>query len=251
MPRTRLTSGLADQIRNSLAFLALVISTSLPVSSAPAATIDHLDRIILLMAVNLSGTPAPLASPDRSTLVLYGAVSAEAAVAAMQNFIKPLGEEQAKNIRFAPASYRYLLNATTNDKQNKGAIKALILPDPSQIEPATRLYEQQSIASAKALELAKTQPTVFCPEPALYAQIKEGTNSGKRFIPCSFDFTTLSDLIKSSPKTKIVAIPWVSFTSLLTQGKQDYLKDIEVLLSPSTQKAIQQTRTDRQFLKRD
>lgn len=234
-----------------LPLLALGLTPSLHAAPAPAANIDHLDRIILLMAVNLSGTPAPLPGPDQSKLVLYGAVSAEAAVAAMENFIKPLGEEQAKTIRFAPASYRYLLNAASGKGETQSLVQPLLLPDPTQREYAEKLYKEQGVAASQANELSRTQPTVFCPEPALYAQINNGTGSAKRFIPCSFDFKTLSDLVKPNPKVRVIAIPWTSFTGLLSQGKQEYLKDIEVLLSPSTQKAIQKTRSDRQFLQRD
>jgi hypothetical protein len=228
--------------------IGLIVSVTGPVN---AAAIDHLDRVILLMAVNLSGTPAPLPGPDRSSLVIYGAVSAEAAIAAMDQLIKPLGEDKARAIRFAPVSYRYFLNAVSSQQQNQVAIKPMILPDPTQVQEAERLYKQQGIANAQASELARTQPTVFCPEPALYAQIDRGSGEAKRFIPCTFDFKTLSGLIPPGSKSQIIAIPWPSFAKLLADGRKAYLNDVEVLLSPTTQKAIQKTRADRQFLRKD
>lgn len=234
--------------------LAAVTSTHLPLQ---AQNQDRLDRIILLMAVNLSGSPAPLPGPGDAGLVIYGAVSAEAAIAAMQELIQPLGETQAKNIRFAPVSYRYLISSAENASKSKTAVKALLLPDPKQVNHAEKLYLQQGVSASEARELARSQPTVFCPEPAVYAEINTGANKGKRIIPCSFDFEGLQGLVSptAGPKPdsaiKVTAIPWQPFINLMSSGTQPYLNDIEVLLSPQTQQAIQKTREDRQFLKRD
>ena len=234
--------------------LAAVSSTQQPLHAQGQ---DRLDRIILLMAVNLSGNPAPLPGPGDAGLVIYGAVSAEAAVAAMQDLIQPLGEAQAKTIRFAPVSYRYLINAAEGAATTKAAVKALLLPDPRQVNQAEQLYRQQGMSATQARDLARSQPTVFCPEPAVYAEVTTGTNKGKRIIPCSFDVESLKGLVgpsaatKSTAAVKITAIPWQPFITLMGSGTQPYLNDIEVLLSPQTQQAIQKTRADRQFLKRD
>lgn len=217
---------------------------------------DRLDRIILLMAVSLDGKPVPLPGPGVSGLVVYGAISAEAAVAGMEELIRPLDRARAKSIRFAPVSYRYLLGSAETLSSKTSAVTPLLLPDPRQVAPAEKLYLQQGLSADRASELSRAQPTVFCPEPAVYAEVTTSKGVARRIIPCSFDYQRLRDILNpSSPTslsaTAIVAMPWKPFIALIESGAKSYLDDIEVLLSTETQKAIQRTRDERQFLKRD
>ncbi len=237
--------------------ILIVLAPLMGLNTARAALEARLDRIILLMAVNLSGSPALLPMPGSGELVIFGAVSAEAAVAAMNDLIKPLGEAKARTIRFAPVSYRYLLGSVSSASSHKTPVKVVLLPDPTQVKIAESLYRAQGSTDAAAQHLARNQPTVFCPEPAIYAIVAGGNNSGKRMIPCSFDHDTVSNIVaraKLSPgesrSPKVAAIPWDMFIKLLNTNPSAYLDDLEVLLSPETQKAIVQTRENRQYLLR-
>ena len=88
---------------------------------------------------------------------------------------------------------------------------------------------------------------VFCPNPTVTATEK---NTKTTYIPCSTDYTMKSlvdqaKIKKKYPwsrveKPKVMAIPLNQFINTLKTSEEDNIKDIRVIPSPSSIKAINQ-----------
>jgi hypothetical protein len=222
----------------ALAITALAMGLSQPARALDDAGVaTKLAQIPVLVPTDGNGKPLIVNQTvnGQATPVLFGAFSPEAAealagqVISTQTKVKP---------QFSPANliaFEELF--TTLRKQQPSLIRSYV-PDPVQQPAVVGLLVEQGAKPADALQAARTQPVVFCPDPLVQVNIKRD-QSTQTTVPCGLDFREMAIFVLGprlqAKRPGLVALPLDRLVALLKQLKGTDGDNLRIVASPSMQ----------------
>ncbi len=223
---------------------AYVISIALMGSFSPAQAFDDpvlarkLSTIPVLIPADAEGKPMLINRQinGKTTPVLFGAMSPEAAEALAQQVTHANGKQKHPTPQFRLTNLVALEELVdTLRKQNPAVIRAYI-PDPIQESAVVPMLIQQGAKPDEALQTARNQPIVFCPDPLIQVNYKTAKNS-QITAPCGLDFKEMA-LFVLGPKFEdkrpsLTALPLDRMIGLLNQLNESIRNNVIIVASPS------------------
>lgn len=235
-------------LRHRWSVLALAITltgSAWPVRALDEAGVSSkLATIPVLIPTDAAGNPQLVNRPlnGKPTPVLFGAMSPEAAEALMTQVFSADQASRTPRPQFRPTNLVALEEILINlRKQNPSVVRAYV-PDPTQESAVVPLLIEQGAKADAALQTARTQPVVFCPDPLVQVNVKSAQAS-QTTVPCGMDFREMA-LFVLSPRLKdkrpsLVALPLDRLIALLQQLKGSDGTNLAIVPSPSMQALLQ------------
>ena len=244
---------------NVLASLVAVTTLSTPLSKieldmvalTPKEVETKLDSIILFTPTEKDGSPISFEfDVDGNKKKIYFAAFSPSAINFLTNRIISQSKDKDLKFTYSPKSlskFSSLIEIEKN-KFKKETLDVIYIPDPEQAQISKKLLLEQGYQKDNIDNIVQNNPMVFCPNPTVTATEK---NTKTTYIPCSTDYITMKSLVdqakikKKYPwsrveKPKVMAIPLNQFINTLKTSEEDNIKDIRVIPSPSSIKAINQ-----------
>tara|TARA_B100000965_G_C19441314_1_gene690993 strand:+ start:170 stop:916 length:747 start_codon:yes stop_codon:yes gene_type:complete len=146
---------------------------------------------------------------------------------------------------YSPKSLSKFFSIVESEKDKGVEAEVIYVPDPDQKEISRKLLLNQGYKIEDMDNFLNNNPMIFCPNPTINATDKNSNT----FIPCSTDYTNLKSMIdkveikKKFPwskveRPKVMAIPLGQFINTLNTSKEENIKQIRVLPTPSTIEVI-------------
>jgi hypothetical protein len=235
------TSALRPQ-----ALKAVAIAIGLAGSAWGAQALDDagvaskLVTVPVLIPTDAAGKPMLIKRQinGKTTPVLFGAMSPEAAEILVQQVINADGKRNKPNPQFRPSNL-IALEEIVQDlrKQDPSVIRAYVT-DPIQESAVVPMLIDQGSNPDAAMQTARSQPVVFCPDPLVQVNVKSAQNS-QTTVPCGLDFREMA-LFVLGPRLKdkrpsLVALPIDRMIGLLKQLKGSDGDNLRIVASPSMQ----------------
>jgi len=179
----------------------------------------------------------------KSVDVVFAAMSPAAASLLVDQIIRPAKGKSASDItlRVMPIT-QFRESFAAIKAEATGRVEMAYVPDPIQEGPAISLMTSQGVKRDVAVNIARSQPIFFCPEP-LVTVTQKVANQDRTFSPCGQDYLQMSLLVlgsnikESRPGLKAVTLAALE-ESLLSQPA-DKIKSVLLLPTAATEQAIQ------------
>ena len=244
---------------NFLAPLVAVTTLSSPISKieldmmalTPKQVETKLDSIILFTPTDKEGIPMSFEfDVDGNKKNIYFAAFSPSAINFLNERVISQSKDKELKYTYSPKSLSKFssLIEIEKSKSKKDVLDVIYIPDPEQAQISKKLLLEQGYKKDNIDNFVQNNPMVFCPNPTLTATDKKTKTS---YIPCSTDYITMKGLVdkvkikKKYPwskveKPKVMAIPLNQFISTLRTSEEDNIKEIRVIPTPSSIKAINQ-----------
>ena len=236
--RSKPTAHRARRRGAALAITALAIGLSQPARALDDAGVAaKLAQVPLLVPTDAAGKPLVVnrTQNGKATPVLFGALSPEAAELLAAQAIAPGSKGKPQ---FKAANLIAFEEIFTSLRQQQPSLVRVYVPDPLQEPAAVGMLLEQGVKPADALQIARTQPVVFCPDPLIQINIKRQQNT-QTTVPCGLDFREMAVFVLGprlqSKRPGLVALPLDRFVALLKQLKGTDATGLTVVASPSMQ----------------
>ena len=245
-------------------FLAPLVAIAATTLSSPSSKIEldmialtpkqvetKLDSIILFTPTDKEGTPMSFEfDVDGNKKKIYFAAFSPSAINFLNDRVISQSKDKESKYTYSPKSlskFSSLIEIEKN-KSKKDVLDVIYIPDPEQSQISKKLLLEQGYQKDNIDNFVQNNPMVFCPNPTVTATDKKTKTS---YIPCSTDYITMKSLVdkakikKKYPwskveKPKVMAIPLNQFISTLRTSEEDNIKEIRVIPTPSSIKAINQ-----------
>lgn len=228
------------------AWKALTIVISLAGSPWSAQALDDaeiatkLASVPVLIPTDTAGNPMLIKRQinGRTTPVLFGAMSPEAAEILVQQVINADGKRNNPNPQFRPSNLVALEEIVQDLRKQDPAVIRAYVTDPRQESAVVPMLIEQGSKPDAAMQIARSQPVVFCPDPLVQVNVKTAQNS-QTTVPCGLDFREMA-LFVLGPRLKdkrpsLVALPMERMIELLKQLKGSDSTNLRIVASPSMQ----------------
>jgi hypothetical protein len=238
----------ARRLRRRLSAPLLLLSASactVPLAM-PAQALDDqalarkLASIPVLMPTDAAGKPVLIDRPldGKSTPVLFGAFSPEAAEALQQQIIQPQLKTKAGSIQFRATNLVDFEAVLVGLRQQQTSVVRAYVPDPLQDSAVVPMLIEQGAKPEEARQIARSQPVVFCPDPLVQVNVKRDKQSTST-VPCGLDFREMA-LFLLGPRLKdrrpgLVALPLDRMVALMRTLKGSEGDNLTITSSPSMQ----------------
>ena len=244
---------------NFLAPLVAVTTLSSPISKieldmmalTPKQVETKLDSIILFTPTDKEGIPMSFEfDVDGNKKNIYFAAFSPSAINFLNERVISQSKDKELKYTYSPKSLSKFssLIEIEKSKSKKDVLDVIYIPDPEQAQISKKLLLEQGYKKDNIDNFVQNNPMVFCPNPTVTATDKKTKTS---YIPCSTDYITMKGLVdkvkikKKYPwskveKPKVMAIPLNQFISTLRTSEEDNIKEIRVIPTPSSIKAINQ-----------
>ena len=221
----------------------------------PKQVETKLDSIILFTPSDKDGNPLSFEFDiDGNKKNIFFAAFSPKAIEFLENkVISQSKDSKDINYTYSPKSLSKFnsLIEIEKKKSKKNIQDILYIPDPEQVEISKKLLLDQGYKKDNIEKIVQNNPIIFCPNPTVTATEKT-TNSS--YIPCSTDFLTMKSLVDKAQvkkrfpwskvqQPKVMAIPLSQFINTLRTSEEENIKDIRVIPSPSSIKAINQVQS--------
>ena len=220
----------------------------------PKQVETKLDSIILFTPSDKDGNPLSFEFDiDGNKKNIYFAAFSPKAIEFLENKVISQSKDSDINYTYSPKSLsKFNSLIEIEKKKSKKNIKDILyIPDPEQVEISKKLLLDQGYKKDNIEKIVQNNPIIFCPNPTVTATEKT-TNSS--YIPCSTDFSTMKSLVDKAQikkrfpwskvqQPKVMAIPLSQFINTLRTSEEDNIKDIRVIPSPSSIKAINEVQS--------
>ena len=220
----------------------------------PKQVETKLDSIILFTPSDKDGNPLSFEFDiDGNKKNIYFAAFSPKAIEFLENKVISQSKDSDINYTYSPKSLSKFnsLIEIEKKKSKKNIQDILYIPDPEQVEISKKLLLDQGYEKDNIEKIVQNNPIIFCPNPTVTATEKT-TNSS--YIPCSTDFLTMKSLVDKAQvkkrfpwskvqQPKVMAIPLSQFINTLRTSEEDNIKDIRVIPSPSSIKAINEVQS--------
>ena len=181
--------------RLSAPLLLLITSASSVPLAMPAHALDDaalarkLASIPVLLPTDTAGKPVLIDRPvgGKSTPVLFGAFSPEAAEALQQQIIQPQLKAKAASIQFRATNLVDFEAVLLDSRKQQPAVVRAYIPDPLQESAVVPMLIEQGAKPEEARQLARSQPVIFCPDPLVQVNVKRD-KLNTTTVPCGLDF---------------------------------------------------------------
>lgn len=233
-----------------LRWSALAIAITLTGGAWPARALDEagvsnkLATIPVLIPTDAAGNPQLINRPlnGKSTPVLFAAMSPEAAEALMTQVFAADRTSKTSKPQFRATNLVALEEIVINLRKQDPSVVRAYVPDPTQESAVVPLLIEQGAKADAALQTARTQPVVFCPDPLVQVNVKN-QQASQTTVPCGMDFREMA-LFVLSPRLKdrrpsLVALPLERLIALLQQLKGSDGNNLAIVPSPSMQGLLQ------------
>ena len=244
---------------NFLAPLVAVTTLSSPISKieldmmalTPKQVETKLDSIILFTPTDKEGIPMSFEfDVDGNKKNIYFAAFSPSAINFLNERVISQSKDKELKYTYSPKSLSKFssLIEIEKSKSKKDVLDVIYIPDPEQSQISKKLLLEQGYQKDNIDNFVQNNPMVFCPNPTVTATDKKTKTS---YVPCSTDYITMKSLVdkakikKKYPwskveKPKVMAIPLNQFISTLRTSEEDNIKEIRVIPTPSSIKAINQ-----------
>ncbi len=170
--------------------------------------------------------------------VLFGAMSPEAAEILVQQVINADGKRNNLNPQFRPSNLIALEEIVQDLRKQYPTVIRAYVTDPIQESAVVPMLIEQGSDPDVAMQTARSQPVVFCPDPLVQVNVKTAQNS-QTTVPCGLDFREMA-LFVLGPRLKdkrpsLVALPIDRMIELLKQLKGNDGENLRIVASPSMQ----------------
>ena len=220
----------------------------------PKQVETKLDSIILFTPSDKDGNPLSFEFDiDGNKKNIFFAAFSPKAIEFLENKVISQSKDSDINYTYSPKSLSKFnsLIEIEKKKSKKNIQDILYIPDPEQVEISKKLLLDQGYKKDNIEKIVQNNPIIFCPNPTVTATEKT-TNSS--YIPCSTDFLTMKSLVDKAQikkrfpwskvqQPKVMAIPLSQFINTLRTSEEDNIKDIRVIPSPSSIKAINEVQS--------
>lgn len=205
-----------------------------------AAVARKLSTVPVLIPTDATGNPLLIKRQinGKSTPVLFAAMSPEAAEAFMQQVIKSDGKRNNPSPQFRPTNLVALEEIVDGLRKQDPSVMRAYITDPIQESAVVPMLIEQGDNPNEALQIARSQPVVFCPDPLVQVNVKTAQNM-QTTVPCGLDFREMA-LFVLGPRLKekrpsLVALPLDRMVGLLKQLKGSDGNNLSIVASPSMQ----------------
>lgn len=181
----------------------------------------------------------------KSTPVLFGALSPEAAELLLQQVIMPTNKNKQRP-QFRPTNLVALEEIVLELRKQDPSVVRAYVPDPTQEPAVVAMLIEQGAKPEQAIEIARSQPVVFCPDPLVQVNVKTA-QSQRTTVPCGLDFREMA-LFVLGPRLKqqrpaLVALPPERLIAMLNQLKGNDGENFTIIPSPSMQALLNRLNT--------
>ena len=228
----------AQQSGAALAITSLSLGLGQPAQALDDAGVAaKLALVPLLVPTDTSGKPLIInrTQEGKTIPVLFGALSPEAAELLAVQAIAPTSKTKPQFKATNLVAFEEIFNSLR--QQQPGLVRAYV-PDPQQESAVVGMLLEQGVKAREAIQIARNQPVVFCPEPLIRVNIKR-QQSTQVSLPCGLDFREIAVFVLGprlqNKRPGLAALPLNQFKALLKQLNGSDATGLTVVPSPSMQ----------------
>lgn len=237
-----------DRLR-LLPFALMLAACPWPALALDDASVSRkLATVPVLIPTDTAGKPQLIKRPlnGKQTPVLFAAMSPEAAEVLMNQVFTADRSGKTPRPQFRPTNLVALEEIVLSLRKEDATVVRAYVTDPTQESAVVPLLIEQGAKPDVALQIARTQPVVFCPDPLVQVNV-QSARASQVTVPCGMDFREMA-LFVLGPRLKdrrpsLVALPLDKLINLLQQLKGSDGDNLTITPSPSMQALLQRLKS--------